>query len=449
MRNNNNSLLLDITNILLGLIILLLGMRLVSIISISVTASFINVIPLCLSLWYVLKTLKISRFIGQGAEKTFIVIIALWTLFCITYSYIFVYYNYMNGQGELCAHSEHVWFYDNLMTIAHFSHSDWNSGALADLHLGKYENLSVYGSLFVRYGGDVPTNMCIWSAFNLALVAILMVLSLSRLGLNDQRCLWFIMLLCLTQPYLDMIFACHRDGYGQSAIMLGFYIFASTYNKPFSKIIAFPFYALLFWTFRSHYLIIAVVMLFWSIIKGNSNSFLNIVLGIGMVALVVAFLMMTINIVDYAKTEMYVGGYEDADERAGRSFINMFLISTLGYFPWPNLLKDALWPWQIFAVFQGAMNMAIIYYLFMTFKNRLREFVDNPTLFLGLLLFAASMFVPGHMSYTVVAMPFLASGLTNVDRKKFFRSYGISILIVLVVGFFYSILGLSGTRAFV
>ena len=448
MRNNNSSFLLNIANIILGLVILLFGMRAVSSISISLAASYINIIPLCLSLWYISKTLKLNQFIGKKAEKSFIIFIVLLTLFSITFSYYFVYNDYLNKNGELCAHREHVWFYDNILTISKFTLFDWVNGALADLHLGKYENLSVYGSLFLRYGGDLPTNMCIWSAFNLALVAILIVLTAAKFGIEDKKRLWFIMLICLMQPYLDMIFACHRDGYGQVTIVLGFYIFVCTYKNSLSGIIAFPFYAFLFWIFRAQYIIIAVAIFFWSTFMSNRKS-LNLIFGIVVVALVVLFLLSTINIVDYAYSEMYVGGYEVVNQRAGRSIVNMILISTLGYFPWPNLLQDPLWPWQVFAVFQGAMNVAMLYHVILIYKNKLSSIIDNPDLFIGVLLLAASVFVPGHMSYTVVAMPFFASSLVNVSKKRFLKTYGISILIIFFAGLLYSSLGLSGSRAFI
>lgn len=443
-----NSLLFEILVMVVGLYIMLYGMRLVSMVTTTVLASYINIIPLLISLWFIMKLLRIDRLIGKNAVTGFFIFVTLLTFASVLYSSIFVYSGYLNGRGELCAHSEHVWFYDNILSIARFSASDWSSGALAELHLGKYENLSVYGSLFLKYGGDLPTNMCIWSAFNLSLVSFLIVLSAKTVGVEDKKALWVVMLICLMQPYLDMIFACHRDGYGEVAIALGFYIFVRTYKNSTTSIIAFPFYAFLFWTFRAQYIIIAVIIFFWSILKGSRRS-INFLIAAVVVALVVVVLIRSINIVDYAATEMYVGGYEgNIEVREGRSLLNMLLISTLGYFPWPNLLKDNLWPWQIFAVFQGAMNVAIIYQIFVNYKKRLSSLINRPEMFIGLLLIVASMVVPGHMSYTVVAMPFLAMSLSDVKIKSFMNTYMTAIVIIFLLGLIYSLLGLSGTRAF-
>lgn len=444
----NNSLLFEIIVLVVGLFIMLFGMRLVSLITTTVTASYINIIPLLISLIIIVKILHVDIIIGKRAIIWFYVFIIVLTLFSIAYSSSYVYDGYLNGHGELCAHSEHVWFYDNILTISRFSVSDWAGGALANLHLGKYENLSVYGSLFLRYGGDLPTNMCIWSAFHLAIVAILIVLSAVSAGVVNRKGLCVILFICLLQPYLDMIFACHRDGYGEAAIVLGFYIFIRTYKNFTTGFIAFPLYAFLFWSFRAQYFIVAVVLFFWSIFNGNRKP-TNVLFGLVIVVAMVALLLSSMNVVDYIYSDMYVGGYEgERDERAGRSLINMLLMSTLGYFPWPNLLKDALWPWQVFAVFQGAMNLTIIYHIVKAYKKRMRVFIERPEMLIGLLLFVASMVVPGHMSYTVVAMPFLAISLSKVHQNEFSKSYIISILLIFFVGFIYSLLGLSGTRAF-
>lgn len=441
-----NSLLFEIFVLVVGLFIMLFGMRLISMVSMKVTASYLNIIPLLISLWFIVKNLHLERLVGKRAITLFFVFIVVLCLLSILFSSIFVYNNYLDGAGELCAHPEHVWFYDNLLTISRFTSADWQQGALADLYLEKYQNMAVYGSLYVRFGGDVPTNMCIWSAFNLSLVAFLMVLSAVRLGIDDKKGLSVIMLLCLLQPYLDMIFANHRDGYGMVAIALGFYVFITTYKNPAKNIIAYPFYALLLWSFRAQYLIIASILLFWGLILGNRKT-LNIVSGVLVVALLILFVQNT-NMVDYAYSNMHLEGYEESATRQGRSLFNSLLISILGYFPWLNLSRDPLWPWQLFAVFQGAMNVTIIYHIFTSYKNSFQSFINKPELLTGLLLIAASVFVPGHMSYTVVAMPFLAISLSKVNQKTIFKTYFVSILIVFFGGIIYSLLGLTGTRAF-
>ena len=433
------SFLYNIAVIFIGLFILLLGIRVVANLTRTVTASYINIIPLCISLWFIERNLSLNKLLGRKALLVFFIFIVLLTLFCIFFSIHYVFGSYLNGGGDLCAHPEQTWFYNNMLTIANFSKSDWSQGLLADMHLGKYEIQLTYASLLVRFGGDIPTNMCIWSAFHLSLCAFIMVLVAVKMGVTNRQRLCLIFFICLLQPYIDMLFACHRDGFGEAALVLGLYIYISTYKNNVANLIAFPFYAFFFWSFRAQYLLLAATLYLWTFLIGKRKT-INVIIGVIITILLFIIFYSSVDLYDYVYNNSYLGDYEVVGARQGRSVINMILISILGYFPWTNLLNDILWPWQLFASLQGAMTMTILYYVVKIYKNSLSAFLFNPVLFAGLLFFISSVYIPGHMSYTVVAMPILAATIKNITQKQFCYTYAAMIGLVCVSGYLYSLL---------
>lgn len=424
--------------IILGLLIMLVGMFVVSMITITVVASFINIVPLVVSLWFIMKATCLEDYIGKKAVVFALLFVAFLTLINLVFGIIFVYDKYLSYGGNLCAHEEQTWFYECVLTISNFSFDDWMGGTIEHLHLGKYQNIMSYTSLLLTFGGNIPTNICIWNAFHLALSAILVVLIGVKLQITDGKKLGVMLFIVLLQPYLDMLFAFHRDGFGEAILLLGFYLFISTYKSSVYSLIAFPIYAFLFWTFRAQYLLIIVLLYLWNIFRNNRNI-LNFVIGIIAIVAVVYLFLTSINIYDYLKSDMHVYGYEVASERQGRSPLNMIIISILGYFPWTNLFSDRLWPWQFFACIQGAMNLTILFFVFKTYFNKLKSFITEPTLFTAMMFLGASVFVPGHMSYTVVAMPFFALTVTNIRIRQFLGMFGVIIVIVFCASLLYSI----------
>ena len=438
-----NNLLLDLIVVILGLIILLFGMNVVSSFTTSVNATYINIIPMCLALLFIIKSLHFNLIVGSQTIALFFVFVILLTLINIFYGVNFVYDDFLRIGGTLCTHPEHAWVYDNVLAISKVPLKDLLNGELNEMYLGKYQNLLFYLSFMIRFGGNIPTNICIWNAFHLSLSSILIAMSAQKMGIDNRNRLIFVFFVCLFQPILDSLTSFHRDGFGESFLIIGLYVFACTYKNNTMKIFAFLLYAFLFWCFRAQYIFVAIALLIWAIYYGKKRFSIDLV-GVFSFFAIFLFVINLSEIFDFASDNLYFNAYEEAGERQGRSLINIILVGIIGYFPWTNLFRDSCWYYHVFACFQGAMDVVILYYVAGSLKNNLRAIFYNPILMVALLLFISALYLPGHTAYTMVSMPLFAVVISDTKFKNFISSYVYVCFIILLVGLVYGTLGFSG-----
>lgn len=441
----SNSLLEDIFIILVGVIILLAGMAFVNCFVTTELASFIDIIPMMLAIWFIVHFLKLNEVVNKTTINVFYIIIFILTLVILIFSINVVfskngYFYTFESQGF--GKNEHAWAFNNIRNLSQYSlYELLVKGKLDYYNLDKYGVAFSYCSLMFRYGGVVLTHICIWRAFHLAIVSILIMLSATKLGIEDERRLSMIMTTCLLLPMFDTIFAYNHDAVGYAFIALGVYIYLSSYKIPFISFLTFPIYVLLFYWFRRPYALIAIALFFWSSFKNNRIIAL---FSIFISTFALFFLASNMNLYDFFYDDLGVSDRNLASENDGRSFINILLITIIGNFPWTILLKNIQWPYILFACFQGAMNITIIYYLLITFRTQRKEkrfaLLSNPMTLGGFLFFLASLSIPGHMSYTSVAMPFFLITIENVDQRKLTRTYLFVIVIIFSAGLIYDIL---------
>lgn len=424
-----------------GLAIMLLGVGIVNYVTDSVIASFIDIIPMCLGLWFIVKQLGFNDILGHNYVKSFFVIIVSITVLLLLYSIAFVfskdgYFFTLVNTGIL---NEHSWAHENIIAISEMPIDSVLFGGLESLNLGKYEVSFAYTSLMFRFGGNVLTHICIWRAFHLALVSLVMVLISVKLGIRDSAHLFFILIGCLLMPMMDTIFAYNHDGVGYAFLAIGTYIFVSCSKNSISGLIAFPFYVLLFYWFRRPYAIIAILLFLSSLVFVKRRVF-DLVIGVIATLSLIVYFFMTVDINKLLVDEMEVVAYSAADERLGRGFINALLVSVLGYFPWMNLLRDINWPYAIFSCFQGSFNLAVFYYLLKSNYKKMSVLFTDSLFWAGLMFFVAAMAVPGHLSYTSVAILLFLLNINNVTHKQFFKSYLLMIFLVFTSGVVYGLL---------
>lgn len=442
---STNSLLVDICVIASSIVILLFGMYLVNQIFTSELASYIDVIPMGLALLFAMKSLRLDSLIGQNAKVTFIIFTIILTLVILLFSstYVFSPNGYFHTLQNYISLNEQSWAYDNITAISEMSYSDIVKGNLESLQLRKYQNSFLYCSLLFRYGGNVLTHICIWRAFHLCLEAILMALIAARLGVRDRKALLAILIICMIQPMLDVFFAYNHDAVGNFFIALGMYIFVCTSKNKMYSILAFPIYALLFYWFRQPYGLIAIAIFIWNIVANQRSTF-SFVFGSLAVILMLIFFITTFDVASFLFDDLGVGEQADAVEREGRGLINTILVGTLGYFPWLNLLKDPNWAYCLFACFQGAMNLSMLYYVYKQNRDNIKGVFSNPVFLAALMFLLSAYALPGHMAYTAVAMPFFAATFHSIKLKSFMKSYVMMIVVVFVAGFIYGTLGFAG-----
>ncbi len=442
----SNNILVDIFIIFVGVVILLVGMAMVNCFVTTELASFIDIIPMLFAIWFIVHFLHLRDVVNKSSIKYLYLITFVLTFLVLIFSLAFVFnetgYFYTLEKSGIRL-NEHAWAYNNIRKLSHYSLIDLIfEGNLKHFHLGKYSAVFAYCSLMFRYGGDVLTHICIWRAFHLCLVAILVSLSAYNFGVDDKKRLSMIMIVSLFIPMLDTLFAYNHDSVGYTFIALGFYILSCTHKNNLASLIAFPLYAFLFFWFRRPYAVIAVALYFWSILRGNRNK-INILLGSIIIVLILSYFTSTINFIDFVNDDLGFAENSNPTGQVERGFINKILVTTLGYFPWTNLLKNVQWPYALFACFQGAMNVTIMYYIFIDYRNKLMSLFNNPFTLSGVLFFLAAMAHPGHISYTSVAIPFFLAALENVTIKRVFRTYSFMILIIFMGGLIYKFLGIG------
>lgn len=440
--NRDNNLVTDIAVILLGLLILLGGMTIVNGVVTGALASFIDIIPMTISLWFVSRFLHIDRLIGKKGVFTFLFLLFIITIVILVYSLFFVFSDngYFFTLDKTGIFNEHAWCHDSIVEISKHSFRDILHGGIDNLYLGKYRDLFVYCSLMIRCGGDVLTNMCVWRAFHLGIVVLLMMKIAARIGVVDCRSLRFIMVFCLFMPMMDTLFAYNHDCVGYAFVALGSYIFVCCYRDSALSLFAFPFFFILLYIFRQPYALIAVAMYLWSLFFGGQKTS-SIIVGLFAVALLIVVISMTVDIPSMLAESMQMDVHMEAlsESQSQRGVINGLIVSILGYFPWTNLLHDVNWPYSVFNCFQGAMDLALLFYVVRVYQSSLiRSFVSNPILLLGLLFLISSFVYPGHLSYTSVAMPFFVIAVSDEGVSKFARDYGITIIILFVAGIIWS-----------
>ena len=441
-----NGLIHDLLIILIGLSIFLFGVYLVSIVLTNETASFIDVVPMCLSLWFIIKALKINELVGKETAVLFMVILTCSTLFSLLLGkeIVFASDGYFNNLEKTGIFNEHSWTYDNMSNIAGFSVAEIFSGAVKGLNLGHYEYLYTYCSLIFRYGGDIITHICIWRAFHFGLASLLMVLVAYKIGLEEKKRLVFILIICLIQPMMNTFSAYTRDAPGQAAIAIGLYILVSTRHSYLKNTIAFPIVAFLFYVFRLQYLIIAVFLYLWNLFSGKKHVG-EIIFGVAITVIVIVYMASTVNYYDFLYHDLNVGIYTNEAKRSSFSIYYALIVGILGYFPWTNLLRDMNWPYSMYACFQGAMNFTVLYHVIVSNKGRFKELFSNPIFIAAILFFAFALFVPGHMSYTSVSMPLFAISIKDIELNKCLSFYLKTILMVFILGGAYNLMGLTGS----
>lgn len=432
-----NSIVFDILAIFGGLAILLLGMRLVNNFISDEVASFIDIIPMLFALWFISNMLHVERFIGKNGLIIFLLIIASLTFILLIFSVKFVfsptgYYYTLENTGIL---NEHAWCHDCIKEISEHSFFDIFQGGIEYMNLGKYESLFVYCSLMFRFGGDVLTHICIWRAFHLGLVTILMILIAEKIGVKNRKRFVLIMMICLFMPMLHVLFAYNHDGVGYAFVALGTYLFISCSSNVTKSLVVLPFFVLLFYWYRPPYALIAVAMYLWNAFSESRNK--NKIVALLAVVLLALIFFATVDIGALLTDKMGMEVYSDAFDQnhKQRNFFNALAVTITGYFPWTNLFHDVIWPYNFFCCFQGAMNITLLYYIYYSYKrNFFKSMISNPVLLIGCFFLLGAMVYPGFANYTSVAMTFFAVVITNVDVKRFFKSYSMSIVIIFFLG---------------
>lgn len=440
-----NDCVKNLMSFLVGLAVLLMFFFIAKAFSEGVASSYVASVFMLIALMVVAKATRMRDYVGDSGVTAMIVFSAVMVVFNLLFSQYLVFNGFLEsgGIGSISIHPEHSLSYDQMTSITRVIESGGSLKDLNDLNLNQYQWLYTYYSLMFLCGGNVVTHICVFNMFHLGIAAIFMVLTAARLGVQNKTSLYLILFICLSQPVMDCLFAYHRDIVGQTALTLGMYIFVSTYNNNLYKILAFPIYAILFYSFRLQYLVVALVLFLWALFndkRKGSSFYFGIVVFIGF-ALFIATQMSSDILMSFFLSDLNINDYVQIERL---SFLGNLILGFVGFFPWTQLKVDPNWTYHLFAYLQGAMNITIVYYVLKSNWKNLRELIDNPVLLVALLLFVIAFFVAGHTSYVSVAIPFFAVGISNVTFKQIIKLFFILCVIYTVLSFVYDAMGLTG-----
>lgn len=438
-----------LTNILgffVGLFVLLCGMWIVSNLTHGNLSSYVDVVFMLLGIYIVAKISRLSEYVGEDGLNLLLVLSGIIAILNMVYSEQFVFENYLLGgsRTSISAHVEHSLSYYRMSTIARVLEGGGSLDDLEDLNLNQYKWLYTYYSLMFIFGGDVVTHINVFNMYHLAISTIFMVLIAVRMGIKDCSTLSVVMLISLIQPILDCLFAYHRDIVGQAALAVGMYLFVCTYKNNFQNLLVLPVYAALFYSYRLQYLVVALILYFWSILKNEKRgmSFYFGIIGLLIILGVLATNFSSIFLVSFFQEDLNIKGYVEGERL---SIIGNLILGLVGYFPWTQLKNDPNWSYHIFAYLQGAMNIVIVYYAIKSNRYRLGRFLSNPVYITALMFFAIAFFVAGHTTYVSVAMPFFATTISGVKYKKVFNSFMLLCAAYLALSLVYEVVGLTGS----
>lgn len=433
-----------ILHICLGTLMLLLGMKAVNMFCDGLVGSLLDILVMFPSLLYIFKYTGASDIIGK--HKTFQV---LW-LSCgiafigIMFSSFFIFSPYISGRtDDISLHIEHTWAYNSIREIAEAINGGYLQDKLVALHLGKYEKLFIYYSLMFLFGGFSPFHICIWNVFHVAVCCSLFLLIAQKESLLNDINENLILFICLLMPFFQCSFIYHRDIIGQYAVVLGVYIFISTYKSNFASLLAFLFYAFLFYVFRQPYLLAAIILFLWGMSRrrqGGMSSFFSIIV----VLLVGMYLIFTADITTFFKEDMYFDAYGSMYEQRNSSFLQTILRAFVGYFPWTQLFNDSNWSYHLFICLQCALNLSIIWNLYSDNRHRYSELLNNPLTLFGIVIWCVALISSGHVSYFVVGTPFLVFGITRIPLSRVYNLFLKITLFFMATSLLYYAIGLTG-----
>lgn len=434
------SKLLPIIHIIVGVFIMLMGMSISHGQGVGLWTSYLNVIFMSLGIYYILRALKFYEYVGKKNIVFFICGVSGITVFCIWFSSSFLFTDLLGDSYEISSHWEHSWCYQNIRTIAESIKSGENlSSTLDGLYLRQYEKSFTYSSLMFIFGGNEPTNICIWNGMHLAIIAIMACLIAVRLGVEDKKRLSFIFFVVLFLPFFDALHIYHRDNVGEALLMIGMYIFVCVYKKPLWSLVFMPLFVFLFYCFRFQYAIVAVLLYFWCVLI-NATKKVGSLLAFVVLVVVAILLINYINIDAFLEQDLNYTIYSENILGRGGGFLRTFVVGLVGYFPWTNLLRDPYWTYHVFMPLQAMINISVLFLLFLNYKRNLIQLAVNPALMCGLMLFFLGFGGGvGHVSYFAAGMPLLIIGIKR-KFSLFVKVMAVFISINFFAGILYSLL---------
>ena len=429
-------------SLLLGLLILLIGMRVVSLAFHGVWASIIDVVFIVVGLLIICYNTGINKLVGERAVTTFVVVISIITLFSLWFGCSYVYTFYEDGKF-LSSHDEHNLTYLRILDVA----DQLNEGSFSDAYLlaltyGQYAYSYLYSSLMYVFGGNMITHMCVWNGMHLGIMAILSLLVANASGITDRKALKCVLFMVVLQPIFWTLSAYNRNIVGECFLLLGLFIFVKVADKPLKSLAFLPIYGFLFYAYRLQYLLIAIsLFLMFSLVpqnRRNSISFIGLFLSFGVILYLVNSFDWAVDVGEGLNVDNYV-------EAANKSIISSILLGLIGKFPWTNVFFDSNWTYHLFVSLQAPMMLVLYYYSYILYKNQVQEFLFRPVSMCALLLLLAGMISSTHTTYLAVAAPMLIIGVSDIGTAKLEKSYFRLSIVFIILSLAYFALGLTGT----
>ncbi len=449
----------NIAYVLLGLCVMLVGIRCIRFFIGGVWASALFVMPMLIALGMIARGIRLSDYIGKNTVRFAMLAFAAIALLGILFSSLTTFSEYLAGESaNVSAHPEHSLSYERMTTLAQMLKEGKNVFTqISDgMRLNQYFYLYTYSSSVFIFGGLSVTNICIWSTFHLAVRAMLAVLVADKMHVTGEKMKRRIFWLVLAMPYFLCNFAYNRDIVASAVSMIAIYIYVSTYRSPFKNLLAFPIYAALLYSARYQYLIIAILMLIYALLRRRDEYDesrgrvlsrpvrLTIVFGILAFSAVIlmrrgfgSFLMEDLNVDNYTQGDYSAGGIV---QRIARCLV--------GYFPWTNIFNDVNWTYSIFMYVQAWVNTALLVLFFMQVfrhKRPISYFFSNALLVLFALFYAFGLFGAMHASYLAFGMAFLVIALEEKFSRYFPLVFGAISTSLVLLGIVYTVLGLQGS----
>ena len=435
----------SIVSILIGIFIMLIGMMVVHSFGSGLWTSYADIIPVAIGLFYTTRALGLKKYVGQRSVGVFIVSTCILIVFSIWFSNLFVFNS--AEPGELSAHIEHDWAYQQILAIAEsIKNGEGLSEALSSLNLRQYQNTFAYSSLMFLFGGDEVTHICVWCGMHVAVIALLTFLIAQRMGISDAVTLRFILFAAFLQPVFCAIYIYHRDTIGEAFLLLGVYIFICNYKNPLRCLLFLPLYGFLFYSFRLQYLTVAFFLCFWTFLhKAEASSITTIVLFF----IAVIAISAVSNSISALTDDLNFGNYLDGGaSKLNKGLFRTIFIGLFGYFPWTNLLKDLNWSYHYLICLQSVVNIGLWYNFIKAFKGRWYELWHDPITICAVILTSFGFAAVGHVTYISVGIPLFVSCIRGMKFSELMKQYGVIFIIFFVISIIYNALGLTGSGGF-
>ena len=439
---SHSSVLGATLSILGGVLILLLGMRVVSLAFSGVWASVVDVVFVLAGLLFICFNTNMSSLVGKKTVTTFVSVVTFITLFSLWFGSNYVYTFYEDGHF-MSMHDEHNLTYQRILAVA----NELKGGSLANAHLialsyGQYAYTYFYSSLMYVFGGDQITHMCVWNGMHLGIMGILSVLIANAGGITERESLRCVLLMVVLQPIFWTLSAYNRNIVGECFLLLGLLLFVKNSDSSLKLLLYLPVYGFLFYAYRLQYLLIAVALfLFISMMSQGKKKSFNII-GFFLSFVVLLYLLNTVSWATDVGEGLNVDNYVEA---SNGNIVTIVLLGMIGKFPWTNVFFDDNWTYHLFVSLQAPMMLILYYYSYKLYKKRLSDFLFNPTTLCGLLLLMAGMISSTHTTYLAVAAPMLIIGVSDVSVKTLEKSYLRLSLVYVVLSVLYYAMGLTGT----